>query len=108
MRILCLQARHGIASLDTCCRASPLASLDSRLVKLEGVSVLETLGDIPNSWIVSLVHLERNATKFSPRQFNMARYESCNHCNFVVTLAYQLPSQIDVTAKPSGMRSRAL
>lgn len=73
VRILGLQARHGKASFDACCRASPLASLDSRLVEMEGVSVLETLGDIPYPWIASLVHPEGNATRFSPGQFNMAR-----------------------------------
>lgn len=65
--VLRLQARHGIASFDTRRLASPLASFYSRLVECKGVGILKTFVDGPYLWIVSRVHLERNATRFGTR-----------------------------------------
>lgn len=91
-----LQARYGVASFDACRRASPRAGLDPRLVGMESVSVPEALGDIPHSWIVSLVHLERNAARFSVSQFDVLREKLHDDGNLFVAVADQLSSQIDV------------
>ncbi len=96
MAVRGLQARYGIASLDACLRAAPRAGLDPRLVGMESVRVPEALGDIPHSWIVSLVHRERNAARFIVSQFDVSREELNDDGNLFVAVADQLSSQIDV------------
>ncbi|GAA2950323.1 hypothetical protein GCM10010525_12440 [Glutamicibacter bergerei] len=68
-------------------------------MQLKGCCVAKTLRDIPYHRVVSLVHLEEDASKLSTCQLNMLRQKFHNNCNFIDVVANQLSRQKDVVHK---------
>ena len=89
------QPDNRVAAFDACCRASPIASLDASLVRLERSFVGESLRDFPDHRVARAIYGEKEASRLGASQCNVCREVVDDAVGFVLGRAQQLASEMD-------------